>query len=52
MQEIKDIQEEKRVVLDSIASRMGNKTIELENVSKSYDNRKLISDYSYIFLKK
>ena len=51
MQEIKDIQEEKRVVLDSIASRMGNKTIELENVSKSYDNRKLISDYSYIFLK-
>lgn len=51
MQEIKDIQEEKRVVLDSIASRMGNKTIELENISKSYDNRKLISDYSYIFLK-
>lgn len=51
MQEIKDIQEEKRVVLDSVASRMGNKTIELENVSKSYDNRKLISDYSYIFLK-
>ena len=48
---MKDIQEEKRVVLDSIASRMGNKTIELENVSKSYDNRKLISDYSYIFLK-
>ena len=51
MQEIKDIQEEKRVVLDSVASRMGNKTIELENISKSYDNRKLISDYSYIFLK-
>ena len=51
MQEIKDIQEGKRVVLDSVASRMGNKTIELENISKSYDNRKLISDYSYIFLK-
>lgn len=51
MQEIKDIQEEKRVVLDSVASRMGNKTIELENISKSYGNRKLISDYSYIFLK-
>ena len=50
MQEIKDIQEEKRVVLDSVASRMGNKTIELENISKSYGNRKLISDYSYIFL--
>ena len=51
MQEIKDIQEEKKVVLDSVASRMGNKTIELENISKSYGNRKLISDYSYIFLK-
>ena len=51
MQEIKDIQEEKRVVLDSVASRMGYKTIELENISKSYGNRKLISDYSYIFLK-
>lgn len=51
MQEIKDIQEEKRVLLDSVASRMGNKTIELENISKSYGNRKLISDYSYIFLK-
>ena len=51
MQEMKDIQEEKRVVLDSVASRMGNKTIELENISKSYGNRKLISDYSYIFLK-
>ena len=28
MQEMKDIQEEKRVMLDSVASRMGNKTIE------------------------
>lgn len=51
MQEIEDIQEEKRVVLDSVASRMGNKTIELENISKSYGARKLIDDYSYIFLK-
>ena len=51
MQEIKDIQEEKRVVLDSVASRMGNKTIELADISKSYGTRKLIGDYSYIFLK-
>ena len=51
MQEIKDIQEEKKVVLDSVASRMGNKTIELANISKSYGARKLIDDYSYIFLK-
>ena len=34
MQEIKDIQEEKKVVLDSVASRMGNKTMKLQNISK------------------
>lgn len=51
MQEIRDIQEEKRVAMDSVASRMGNKTIELAGICKSYDDRKLIEDYSYIFLK-
>ena len=35
MQEIRDIQEEKRVSMDSVASRMGNKTIELAGISKS-----------------
>lgn len=51
MQEIRDIQEEKRVSMDSVASRMGNKTIELAGISKSYDGRKVIEDYNYIFLK-
>lgn len=51
MQEIRDIQEEKRVAMDSVASRMGNKTIELAGISKSFDDRNLIEDYSYIFLK-
>lgn len=51
MQEIEDIQAEKRVELDSVASRMGKKTIELMNISKSYDGRCLIKDYNYIFLK-
>ena len=51
MQEIRDIQEEKRVSMDSVASRMGNKTIELAGISKSFDDRNLIEDYSYIFLK-
>lgn len=51
MQEIQDIQEEKRVIMDSVASRMGNKTIELEQISKSYGERTLIQDYNYIFLK-
>lgn len=51
MQEIKDIEAEKRVILDSVSTRMGNKTIELSNISKSYGDRKLIDDYNYIFLK-
>ena len=51
MQEIEDIQAEKRVVMDSVASRMGNKTIEMSNISKSYGEKHLIQDYNYIFLK-
>ena len=51
MQEIEDIQAEKRVEIDSVASRMGKKTIELSGISKSYDGKQLIKDYNYIFLK-
>ena len=51
MQEMKDIQEELQVLLTSTASRMGNKTIELSDISKSYGNHLLIRDYNYIFLK-
>ena len=51
MQEMKDIQEEKQVLLTYTASRMGNKTIELSDISKSYGNHLLIRDYNYIFLK-
>lgn len=51
MQEMEDIQEEKRVEMSSLSSRMGNKTIELERICKSFRDRKIIEDYSYIFLK-
>ena len=51
MQEIQDIQEEKRVSMSSVASRMGNKTIVLSDISKSYGERILIKNYNYIFLK-
>ena len=51
MQEIQDIQAERRVQFDSVSSRMGNKTIELNGISKSYGEKCLIDDYSYIFLK-
>ncbi len=51
MQEMKDIQEEKQVAMDSIVTRMGNKTIEMEHISKSYGQKLLIEDFNYIFLK-
>ncbi len=37
--------------LSSVYTRMGKKTIELHNVSKSYEGRLLINDFSYIFLR-
>ncbi|MCQ2508145.1 MAG: ABC-F family ATP-binding cassette domain-containing protein [Dorea sp.] len=51
MQEMKDIEEEKRVFMSSVSSRMGNKTIELSGISKSYGEKHLIEDFNYIFLK-
>lgn len=36
------------LTLGSVASRLGRKTIELKNISKSYDGHTLISDFSYI----
>lgn len=51
MQEMQDIQEEKQVAMDSVVTRMGNKTIELSHISKSYGSKVLIQDYNYIFLK-
>ena len=37
--------------LSSVYTRMGKKTIELRNISKSFDGRTLINDFSYIFLR-
>lgn len=39
------------VELGSVSSRLGRTTIEISNLSKGYGERKLITDYSYIFLK-
>lgn len=40
------------VELSSVTSRMGRTTIELEHIGKGYDGKKLIEDFSYIFLKR
>ena len=39
------------VELDSIETRMGKKTIELAHVRKAFGEKKILEDYSYIFLK-
>jgi len=39
------------VELSSVASRLGRTTIELENISKAYDDRILLKDFTYYFLK-
>ena len=51
MQEQKAPVTESRIQMSSIGSRMGRTTIELDHISKSYGDRQLIRDYSYIFLK-
>ena len=42
-------EEERFVTLSSLPSRMGNKTIILDNISKGYDGRILFKDFSYTF---
>ena len=36
------------VAMQSVSSRLGKKTIEIENISKSIDGKPLITDFSYI----
>ena len=38
-----------KLQMGSVSSRLGNKTIELTGISKSYGDRKLIEDFNYIF---
>ncbi|SFP65243.1 ATP-binding cassette, subfamily F, uup [Butyrivibrio proteoclasticus] len=53
-EELRDRQrpeEERQVELSSLPSRMGNKTIIIENISKSYEGKTLFRDFSYTFNK-
>ena len=44
-------EEEKKVEISSVSSRLGKKTIEIEKISKAYGETKLIEDFTYIFLR-
>lgn len=39
------------VEISALSTRLGKKTIEAVNICKSYDNKQLIKDFSYIILK-
>ena len=44
-------QQDGAVELSSAVTRLGRTTVELHNISKAYDENKLIEDFTYIFLK-
>lgn len=41
--------EEPQLAMSSVSSRMGKKTIELSGLSKSYGEKRLMEDFTYIF---
>lgn len=43
--------EEKQVEMESLSSRLGRTTVEVVSLSKAYDGKVLLRDFSYIFLK-
>lgn len=45
------IVEERQIQLDSLSGRMGNKTIILDGISKSYHGKTLFRDFTYLFRK-
>ena len=49
--EARDSFEKQSLEISSVTTRLGKKTIELNNIYKQYGERKLINDFSYIFLR-
>ncbi|WP_408628620.1 ABC-F family ATP-binding cassette domain-containing protein [Anaeromicropila herbilytica] len=47
----KKISEDKNVELNSLSSRLGKKTIELNHLTKAYGDKILFNDFNYILLK-
>jgi len=52
-EELKDrktIEVDGKVEINALSSRMGKKTVELNNISKAFGDKKLINDFTYILL--
>ncbi len=47
----KGLQIDDKLELGSISSRLGRTTVEIDQVSKAYDNLVLVKDFTYVFLK-
>ncbi len=48
---IKAPEEKQAILLSSVESRLGKKTITLEHISKAFDGKQYIEDFSYIVLR-
>ena len=44
-------QQDSQIDISSVSTRMGKTTVELRDITKGYDDRKLIDKFNYIFLK-
>ena len=51
LKERKAPQTQEEMEISSLSSRLGKKTLELSHVEKSFESKKIISDFSYLFLK-
>ena len=47
MSAIEDVKTDENVTLDTLTSRLGKKTIEIEQIAKQYDGHVLFHDFSY-----
>lgn len=47
----KVIEKDRNVEINALSTRLGRKTIEINNISKAFGDKKLINDFTYIMLK-
>lgn len=48
LNEIEDVKENEKLALSSVSTRLGRKIIEINNISKSFDEKILIKDFSFL----
>lgn len=51
LKNVKPVARDEQVQLSSVSSRLGRTTVELRGICKAYGEKKLIDDFTYLFLK-